>query len=147
MFDQLAINYINETFQKVFIQTVLLETKDWQDCGSFTFFDNSEIIGECIRITTKISHVFTKFNHTLYPLFFKILLLFLSLDVFDHKTLGIFTLLEDECKKQKPKSEHFISQFRTERSKYPNPRLSLPPTVENEFVVRHFAKDVQYNMV
>lgn len=46
MFDQLSINYINETFQKVFIQKVLLEANDWQDCGSFSFFDNFEIIGK-----------------------------------------------------------------------------------------------------
>lgn len=61
--------------------------------------------------------------------------------------MGIFNLLEDECKKQKPNTKHLITQFRTVRGENPNPRLAFPANQENEFVVRHFSNDVQYNTV
>lgn len=61
--------------------------------------------------------------------------------------MGIFTMIEDECKMAKPNTEHFIAQFRTEYGKKPNPKLSFPAGKDNEFVVRHFSEDVQYNTV
>lgn len=71
-------------------------------------------------------------------------------DLFDHKSIGIFSLLNDECKLRKPSVENFGSNLKnswgTQKMspiKWINPRKKS----EDTFLISHFTSDVQYATV
>lgn len=50
-FDQLCINYVNENFQHLFVERMLIDEKIWYekdglDVPFVPFFDNTDILGD-----------------------------------------------------------------------------------------------------
>ncbi|XP_055307272.1 myosin heavy chain 95F-like [Sitodiplosis mosellana] len=116
-FEQICINYINETVQQFCIRKQIIEELEWYaDDGihipDVNYLDNREI-----------------------------------LDLFEDKTNGIWSLLEDESKKRKPSNETFFQNLITKCSK--NPAFTLPKiskeTNKASFVIKHFSKNVCYS--
>lgn len=79
-----------------------------------------------------------------------------SLDFFEHKTKGLFCLLEDECKLPKPSNERFLETVLNvckEHQAFVLPKRSFQkstsktPSTVYEFVIRHFSRDVTYSAV
>lgn len=64
------------------------------------------------------------------------------LDLFEEKTLGIFHLLDNECKLKQPNLKNFKhAVIATHKNKIIQERAK---TELNGFTIRHFAQDVQY---
>lgn len=67
-FDQLCINYVNESVQQFFVQRILCVEKEWYDKESIDvpfvpFFDNCVIIGTLhFSLILKLLYVFFHFN-------------------------------------------------------------------------------------
>lgn len=83
---------------------------------------------------------------TLSKIVFEVVLItnmFLFIDVFENRSEGIFSLLEDECKKRDPSSVNFAHTILS-KSK---PMLILPKIKSSEFIIRHCTKDVSYSTV
>lgn len=76
----------------------------------------------------------------------------LYLDVFDHKSIGIFPLLDDECKIREPSVRNFTYKLRSmcDSSHVVDPNLRVMNCLhnpENTFIIRHFAGAVRYSTV
>lgn len=76
------------------------------------------------------------------------------LDLFDHKSRGIFSLLNDECKIAQPNVQNFTTNLRSiyenQKSDTIDPNLKAIHWLhspENAFVIRHFAGNVRYTTV
>lgn len=66
-------------------------------------------------------------------------------DVFDHKTEGIFCLLEDECKKANSSSTNFIKCVAEICSR--KPTITLSKINALDFTIHHHTKPVSYSSV
>lgn len=142
-FEQICINYVNETIQQFCIRKLIKDELEWYaadsiDMSEVVFLDNENILREFLApYTTNIYHC----NFEAIEPFSN------SLGLFEHKTDGIWTLLEDESKKPKPSNTSFFQNIKTTCST--NPAFVLPKrsTDSNRFVIRHFSKDVCYSSV
>lgn len=79
---------------------------------------------------------------------------FCFLELFDHKSIAIFSLLDDECKIREPSVQNFTYKLRTVSNNNhtvvadPNLRaIKWLHNSENNFIIRHFAGDVRYSTV
>lgn len=76
---------------------------------------------------------------------------FLILDIFQNKTKGIFTLLNDECMKKTPTTENFTKSLKNawnEEKFLPiSWRVVGQRSKENSFLIRHFTHPVIYSTV
>lgn len=70
------------------------------------------------------------------------------LDVFHHKSKGIFTLLNDECTLKRPSIENFANRLKNAwKRDESTPVLWDQKSRENMFLIRHFTNNVTYSMV
>lgn len=69
----------------------------------------------------------------------------LILDLFEHKSEGIFALLEDECKKRAISSLNLINTIVGTCSR--KKMFSLPKVKSSDFIIQHFAEHVRYSTV
>lgn len=78
-----------------------------------------------------------------------IFFLLVILDLFHHKSRGIFSLLNDECKFQNPSMQNFASNL---KSLWEKDKTSITwnfngQNVKTTFSIRHFSSDVRYSTV
>lgn len=71
------------------------------------------------------------------------------LELFEHKTFGIFQLLDDECKMKQPSLKNFMFSVNSRHmiTKFPALLPNRPKTEQNCFMIRHFTRDVHYTTV
>lgn len=69
----------------------------------------------------------------------------LVLDLFDHEQRGIFTLLEDECKRRIPSTMNLMQILNTTCCQ--NAMFTSSKTEATDFLVRHTTKNVVYSSV
>lgn len=121
---------------------MLLQEKKWYDSQSLdipfvAFFDNTHIIGKKIKYSSQ----FTFMDQISYVIFLS--------DLFHHKSRGIFSILNDECKFQKPSMENLASNLRNAWDKHESLiTWNFCSKKENiNFLIRHFSSDVRYSTV
>lgn len=72
-------------------------------------------------------------------------------DVFDNKTKGLFTLLNDECTLQRPSTENFANNlnkaWQNDRLAPIKFRIHGHKSNLNIFLIQHFTNDVIYATV
>lgn len=74
---------------------------------------------------------------------------FQILDLFDHKSRGLFSILNDECKFKSPSTQNFASNLKNAWEK-PGTLITwnfCGQKSETTFVIRHFSSDVRYSTV
>lgn len=72
------------------------------------------------------------------------------LDLFDHKTIGLFCLLNDECKLRNPSLENFVRSLKNSWEKQtmaPIKWNTMSQRTETTFLIQHFTADVRYATV
>lgn len=130
---------------------MLSKEKQWYDSQSVDvpfvqFFDNAGIIGKVFYFLTPKS---LKFRNNFINLMNDINICSLTLDVFDNKTKGIFTLLNDEC--AFPSTENFANRLKNAWIDDKTPPISWDirgrKSKENVFLIRHFTNEVAYSTV
>lgn len=145
-FDQLCINYSNERFQQYFVELMLGREKIWCDSQGLNipfvpFLDNGQIIGMLYNYIIFSLYVWKQYICILY---------YWNLDLFDNKSIGIFSLLDDECKFRNPSVKNFACKLKSSwitpkmvPINWNNPRQKSDDT----FLIRHFTSDVHYATV
>lgn len=154
----MCINYTNERFQQYFVDVMLLKEKKWYDSQGLDipfipFFDNSHIIGRKLNITLKSKQnlfkiSFTAIHKNIYLVQYYAFPLQI-LDLFHHKSRGIFSILNDECKLQNPSMQNFGSNL---KNSWEKAETSITWNFrgqhsETTFLIRHFASEVRYSTV
>lgn len=71
------------------------------------------------------------------------------LDLFHHKPRGIFSILNDECKFQKPSMQNFAGNL---KNAWENNKFSITWNLHGKkdntiFLIHHFSSDVRYSTV
>lgn len=106
---------------------------------SFLARCNGQTILHTLRYTHEIPALIN-FSFIFFPLI---------LDVFDNKTKGIFTILNDEC--AFPSIENFANKLKNAWIKDKTSPISwnicCQKTNQNDFLIRHFVNDVTYSTV
>lgn len=137
----MCINYINEKVQQMFVKRMLKEEEEWYsreclDLPKIQFLDNCCILGKIKKKNYRVKIQF-------FLNFF-----FSDLDVFDNNNRGIFRTLDDSIKMQNQSTKHFIENILSNWKNHSNVSRSKPSAFQNEeFIIRHFAGDVVYNVV
>lgn len=66
------------------------------------------------------------------------------IDLFENKTNGIFSLLDDQCKKRTNSTHNLMNCFGNSLRKEV---FDISKTESSVFIIRHFAKHVSYSTV
>jgi myosin-5 len=113
-FEQLCINYANEKLQDHF---------------NYAIFQSEKEVYEEEGV---------KWNFTDYPDNSE------RLELFEHKSTGLFLLCDEQLKIPKPSDEKLVQSFYAKCSSYKHFTASKSDRGKMEFVVNHFACDVKY---
>lgn len=137
---------------------MLLKEEDWYksqkiDEPFVQFFNNSHIVGmfcfDFFGIEEK------SYNHLVgeNSIQMNINYFLFHPELFDHKSKGIFSLLDDESKVREPSVQNFTSKLRSVWDNHSDVAdlnlraINLLHTPKNTFTIRHFAGVVRYSTV
>eukprot|EP01038_Epipyxis_sp_PR26KG_P004894 gene4894-6853_t len=116
-FEQLCINYTNETLQQQFNQYIFkMEQKEYE--------------------TEKIEWSFISFPDNQD-----------CLDLIEHKTNGILAMIDDECRLPKATDEKLASRMYKALEAHPRFSASAPQKRDYKFCVKHYAGPVVYSTI
>lgn len=126
---------------------MLLDEKYWYEkegieVPNVPFFNNDKILGDQSYDIDCLYSVFMQYK------FIKTIS-----DIFDHKKMGIFTLLDSECIMREPSTEKFMDRLvctwekHTAFNRTNMSHLKKFQLTKNSFIIRHFAGDVPYSTV
>lgn len=154
----MCINFANEKVREFSTNRLVKEELEWYeaenlDIPKIEFLDNRNVIGMdkiklylnsfCQYIHNTAQYTMHCNTHNYY---------IIIIDLLEHKTKGIFTLLEDESKQRAPKSVNFMKTLLNVCSQ--NPSFGFPKLERNNletlnhcFIVRHFSQNVCYTSV
>ena len=65
-----------------------------------------------------------------------------SVDLLQHKPLGIFAMLDEECMVPQGSDQGFVNKLVKQHKEHPN--FDIVKIQQSEFVVQHFAGSVTY---
>lgn len=147
-FEQFCINYTNEKIQKFSTDRLIYKEQQWYkseglDLPVISFPGNEGILGESSYLRV---WCLSRLNveNKMYKIYIGLL---------EHKTFGIFQLLDDECKLKQPNLGNFMLSV-SSRHKDCKMLSTLTTSLSNRakteqegFVIRHFARNVHYTTV
>lgn len=136
----MSINYINERFQRFFVEETILKEENWYksqgvEQPTVPFFENVHIIGTLDFYEIESNEIIPRIS-------------FFYLELFDHISNGIFPLLDDVCKTREPSVKIFVQNLRTAWNQ--NSKLKIIDwqcKSESTFTIHHFAGPVCYSTV
>lgn len=153
-FEQLCINFLNEKIREFTTNRLITEELDWYNLNGLeapeiNYLNNQNIIGRAETFSLFDSFQYTNFilvrtkkNH--------------FLEILEHKTEGILSMLDDENKQRNPSNINLMNRIVDKCSRKPafglptlerNDALRLKESSNSLFIIRHFAKHVCYSAV
>lgn len=144
-FEQFCINYSNEKIQNFCTQRLIRDEQNWYktegiEVPEIPFPGNDIVLGKYFFLLKTESICLQ--------------MLYFSSDMFENKTFGIFTLLDEECRMPNPQIASFIQKVNTKyvdcsafSLRYFDKNASNCNKNTTGFIIRHFEQKVHYSVV